>query len=254
MISIASWNVNGIRAAEKKGFFGWMEKAGPDIVCVQETKAQPDQLGEQFLEPEGYTPHWASAQKKGYSGVVTYTKSEPLDVSLFGHADFDNEGRVLILEYDALSVINAYFPNSQPGGARLDYKLAFCSGMLEHCAKLMKEKRNFVLCGDFNIAHKPIDLAHPKANEKNPGYLPEERAWMDSFADSGFVDTFRMLNKEPENYTWWSYRSNAREKNIGWRLDYHWVPESFAKKIKKAEIWSDVLGSDHCPVMVEVAV
>ena len=254
MFSIASWNVNGIRAAEKKGLFEWFKSAQPDVLCLQETKAQPEQLSEQCISQDGYKSHWSSAQKKGYAGVAVYTKKDPEEINRFDIQEFDDEGRVLIIEYPELTIVNTYFPNSQRGGARLDYKLAFCEAIFERCSKMTKKKRNFVLCGDFNIAHKPIDLTHPKANEKTAGYLPEERSWMDSFVEAGFIDTFRMFNKEPNNYTWWSQRTNAREKNVGWRLDYHCIPPFFSDKVKKSVILSDAMGSDHCPVWIELKV
>ena len=165
-----------------------------------------------------------------------------------GLKEFDDEGRVLVADFDKLSIISAYFPNSQDGGARLDYKLDFCAAILEFCDSIQEEGNNVILCGDYNIAHKPIDLANPRANEKNPGYLPEERAWMDEFTASGYTDTFRHFCQEPEKYTWWSYRFRAREKNIGWRLDYHCVNDSFLPKIKESTILDGVMGSDHCPV------
>lgn len=254
MQNIISWNVNGIRAIAKKGFSEWLAGTGADIVCLQETKAHPDQLDDELKAMHGYTSHFASAEKKGYSGVAIYTKTAPEQVGLLGASEFDSEGRVLVLDFDELAVISAYFPNSQDGGARLAYKLEFCAAMLEYCSSLAKSGRNFVLCGDFNIAHKPIDLARPKENEGSAGYLPEERAWMDTFIDKGFVDTFRMFNQEPDNYTWWSYVTRARDRNIGWRLDYHCVPQHFAPSVAGAAILSDVMGSDHCPVTLELNV
>ena len=171
-----------------------------------------------------------------------------------GVREFDHEGRTLVLDYPELTVVTAYFPNSQPERARLDYKLAYCEAMLELCSGMTARGRPFVVCGDYNIAHKPIDLARPKENEKNPGYLPEERAWMDTFVASGIVDSFRHFNDQPGHYTWWSYRMSAREKNIGWRLDYHCVPSFFADKLVSATIESQVLGSDHCPVTITLDV
>jgi exodeoxyribonuclease III len=248
MKKIISWNVNGIRAMAKKGFVPWIGQAAPDVLCLQETKANPDQLDEELKNIHGYTSYFASAEKKGYSGVAIYTKAKPTEIRKMGFEEFDREGRVLVLEYPDLTVISAYFPNSQNGGARLGYKLEFCAAMLEFCEGLAAAGRNFVLCGDFNIAHKPIDLARPKGNEASAGYLPEERAWMDTFTGSGFIDTFRLFNQEPGNYTWWSYVTRARERNVGWRLDYHCVPGYFQKRVAQSTILSDVMGSDHCPV------
>jgi len=252
--SIISWNVNGIRAAEKKGLFEWMQNEGPDILCIQETKAQEEQLSETFFEQKGYTPFYRSAEKKGYSGVAVYVKEKPLKVKGLGVEEFDSEGRTLVLEYENFTLLNCYFPNSQSEGKRLTYKLDFCSALFDYTTSLVQKGKNIILCGDYNIAHKPIDLANPKNNEKNPGYLPEERAWMDRFTSNGFVDTFREFNKEPGNYTWWSYRFNAREKNIGWRIDYHCVNEGFRGKVKTSEILKTVTGSDHCPIKLEIDV
>jgi len=251
-MKIISWNVNGIRAAAKKGFASWLESSQADVVCVQETKASVEQLDEKILDIPEYTSYFESAEKKGYSGVAVYTKIPPVNVTNLGVEEFDNEGRTLVVELPNLTVISAYFPNSRDGGARLAYKIDFCNAMLEFCTRLSSEKKPFVLCGDYNIAHKPIDLARPDDNENSAGYLPEERAWMDTFLSSGFADTFRMFNKEPGNYTWWSYVTRARERNVGWRLDYHCVPEGITNRVTGAGILSDVMGSDHCPVSVDI--
>mgnify|MGYP006288552173 CR=1 FL=1 len=245
---IVSWNVNGIRAAEGKGLFEWMHEESPDILCLQETKAQEDQLKKRFFEQEGYTPYWNSADKKGYSGVAVYTRTKPESVDVLGDHEFDNEGRTLILDYGSFVLINAYFPNSQPEGRRLDHKLTFCGRVREYCAGLVEAGRSFVICGDFNIAHRPIDLARPKQNEQNPGYLPEEREWMENFLGDGHIDTFRHFCDEPGHYTWWSYRFAAREKNIGWRIDYFVVDKHLLDRVQSSEILSAVYGSDHCPI------
>ena len=257
-MKIISWNVNGIRAVEKKGFKEWLLESGADVVCIQETKANPSQLTEELLNPSdektgvSYKSYFSSAQKPGYSGTAVYSRTSPDSVEVMGDERFDSEGRVTIAKYGKLAVISAYFPNSQDGGARLDYKLAFCDAMLKKCDFLVAEGFDIVLCGDYNIAHKPIDLANPKSNEKNPGYLPEEREWMDVFTAAGYVDTFRHFCSEPNQYTWWSYRFHAREKNIGWRIDYQCVNPSFIGRVKSSVILADVLGSDHCPIAVEV--
>jgi exodeoxyribonuclease-3 len=248
MTRILSWNVNGIRAVAKKGFLDWFAGESPDVLCLQETKAQPDQLDESLLEVPGYHVFWASAEKKGYSGVAVYSKREPDEVRTMGIPEFDAEGRVLEVDFPEYTLIGAYFPNSQDGGKRLDYKIRFCEAMQERCDELCGSGRSIVLCGDYNVAHKPIDLARPKENEKNPGYLPEERAWMDGFVGAGYVDTFRLFNSEGGNYTWWSYFTKGRERNVGWRIDYHCVDPGLAPRVKAADILSDVLGSDHCPV------
>jgi exodeoxyribonuclease-3 len=252
MKRIYSWNVNGIRAAEKKGFLDWLASGGGDIVCLQETKAHPEQLSPTLTEPEGYHVYWSSASRKGYSGVAIYSKEEPLSVSRFGIPRFDDEGRVLIAEYPSFTLMTGYFPNSQAEGARLDYKLDFNNAVLEWADAQVAAGKNVVINGDYNVAHKPIDLENPKQNEKNPGYLPEEREWMDRFINSGYVDTFRMFSAEAKQYSWWSYRMQARDRNIGWRIDYHCVNKGFADRVKAAAIHQDVMGSDHCPVSIDI--
>jgi exodeoxyribonuclease-3 len=259
---IISWNVNGIRAAEKRGFSAWLSKENPDILCLNETKAEPGQLSAELLNPtvkgertmlQPYSAFWASARKKGYSGVAIYTKEEPQDVTFMGREEFDNEGRVLVAHYQKFSLIAAYFPNSQDERRRLDYKLAFCDAMLKLCNSIVKKGRHFLLCGDYNIAHTPIDIARPKQNENSPGYLPEEHAWMDKFIAAGHIDTFRHFHPgEAGHYTWWSYMGGARERNVGWRIDYHCVNEGFINKVKSSIIRPEVLGSDHCPVEIEL--
>jgi exodeoxyribonuclease-3 len=257
---ILSWNVNGIRAVEKRGFVQWLEAESPDILCLQETKAHPDQLSPDLIRPHDkkgkeYTSFWASAQKKGYSGVAIYTRVKPDDVTVLGKKEFDDEGRVLKADFKDFTLISAYFPNSQDGGARLGYKLDFCAAILEMCNAYVKKGRHFVLCGDYNIAHTPIDLARPKENEENAGYLPEERAWMDSFTAAGHVDSFRHFHPgETGHYSWWSYRAGARARNVGWRLDYHCVDKAFLPSVVSSRIRSEVQGSDHCPVQIELKV
>jgi exodeoxyribonuclease-3 len=199
--TLLSWNVNGVRAVVRKGFLNFLSSADPDILCIQETKAQPEQLTQDILEPKGYHTYWTSAEKKGYSGVALFTKKEPLGIMPIGIDEFDSEGRVQDIDFGTFHLINAYFPNSQTAGARLDYKLRFCDAILERCDSLRSQGHPVVVCGDYNIAHRPIDLKNPKRNEKNPGYLPEERAWMDKFLQAGYTDTFRMFNQEPGNYT-----------------------------------------------------
>lgn len=252
MTSIITWNVNGIRAVQKKGFLQWLKEEDPDILCIQETKAHPDQLDEELIKPDLYKSYWASAEKKGYSGLVTYSKSAPLKVEPLGIEEFDREGRVQVLYYPQFTLINAYFPNSQEKGKRVDYKLRFCDALLRFCNDLKQEGHHLVLCGDYNIAHKRIDLKNPDSNEDNPGFLPEERAWMDRFVQEGYVDTFRLFTQEGDHYTWWSYRTRARQRNAGWRIDYHCVDEGFASQIRDCTILKDILGSDHCPVKLQL--
>ena len=213
-MKLLSWNVNGIRAAHTKGFLKWFEAQQADVICLQETKAQLEQLDQSLHHPLGYHSFWHSAQKPGYSGVAIYSKSEPLSVTNgIGDASIDSEGRVLVAEYPKFTLINAYFPNSQREHTRLDYKLAFCNRMLQFCEGLRAAGKTVILCGDFNIAHREIDLKNPKSNENNAGFLPEERAWMDQFLAAGYVDSFRHFCKDPNHYTWWSYRPGVRQKN-----------------------------------------
>jgi len=255
-MNIFSWNVNGIRAVEKKDFIPWLFSTKADVVCLQETKARPEQLSQELVSPHQrsvvYKTFWASAKKPGYSGTAIYSKNEPDEVFCMGKIAFDDEGRVLAARFDKLVIISAYFPNSQEAGARLDYKLAFCKAMLSFCNELTAQGLNVVLCGDYNIAHKPIDLKNPKTNEENPGYFPEERAWMDTFTASGYVDTFRNFCAEPDQYTWWSYRFKARERNIGWRIDYQCVNKNFLPHVKASSIYAQVQGSDHCPIGIVI--
>ncbi len=251
--TIMSWNVNGIRAMEKKGFVDILAELAPDILAIQETKAQPEQLSEQLLNISGYTSYWHSAKRKGYSGVAIYTRQKPVNI-IYGLGDnqFDDEGRVLTLEYDDFFLVNGYFPNAQHELKRLTYKLDFNAALHKFATDLASQK-TVLVCGDFNVAHRPIDLKNPKNNEKNPGYSAEERAWMDEFLEDDFIDTFRKFNDEPDNYTWWSYRFNARARNIGWRIDYFCVNKDGEKRIVDATILPEIMGSDHCPVSVNLA-
>lgn len=253
-MKLASWNVNGIRACSQKGFLKWFEETNADVVCIQENKAQMDQCDATIINPLKYYSSWHSAQKKGYSGVTTFSKKEPLAIYTgMDIEEFDVEGRVLTFEYKDFVLINAYFPNSQDGGKRIDYKVRFCEAMLNYCESFRKKGKNVILCGDYNIAHKPIDLKNPKANEKNAGYLPEERAWMEKFIDQkGYVDAFRKFDQSPDKYTWWTYRFNAREKNVGWRIDYFTSNPEFSDRLKNCYLQNEVFGSDHCPVILEI--
>lgn len=251
--SVVSWNVNGVRSVLKKGFLDWVDQAQPEVLCLQESRAMPTDLKDEEREPSGYTSIWTPAQKKGYAGVATYTKTEPLSVSTLGIEEFDAEGRMQAIEFKNFTVVNCYYPNSQSEGKRLDYKIRFCDAIQEYCSALVKKGTNIILCGDYNIAHTPIDLARPKANETNPGYLPEEREAMTKFLGAGYVDTFRHFHPdEPDHYTWWSYRANARANNVGWRIDYHCVNEDFLDRVDTSIINNDVLGSDHCPLTITV--
>lgn len=251
-LTIHSWNVNGMRSVLRNGFHEWLEKAQPDVLCLQETRVMPDQIADSDRSPGKYTSFWMPAKKKGYAGTGIYTKHEPISISSMGKSEFDDEGRVQLVEFKDFTIVNGYWPNSQPERKRIDYKLKYCQSVRQLCNTLVKQGRNVIVCGDFNIAHEPIDLARPKENEKNPGYLPEERAEMSRFVKAGYVDTFRHFCKEPGHYSWWSFRTNARAKNVGWRIDYHVVNKDFIGRVKSASILCDVYGSDHCPVSVEV--
>lgn len=258
MTKISSWNVNGIRAAAGKGFFDWVSDDSADMICIQETKADPSQLSKEFFEltdqkGHSYFNYWASAKRKGYSGVALYTKIKPDNINTIGISEFDDEGRYLEADFGSFAVISAYFPNSQEAGARLDYKLSFCDAVLERCNALTMSGKHIILSGDYNIAHTAIDLKHPKANEGNPGYLPEERAWMTRFLANSYTDSFRSLHpEEPGHYSWWSYRMNAREKDIGWRIDYNCIDSKLVSSIRNSYIQKTVMGSDHCPVSLEL--
>lgn len=255
---ILSFNVNGIRACAGKGLFEWLSADSPDILCLQETKAHPEQLPKEFLAPAdgkggAYRAYYASAKRRGYSGVAILSKEEPRTIGALGLPEFDDEGRTLVADFGGFVLFSCYFPNSQEAGARLDYKLRYCDAVLSACDRLVAAGRHVVVAGDYNIAHEPIDLANPKANEGNPGYLPEERSWFDKWAGSGYVDSFRRLCPEPGKYSWWTYRvPSAREKNIGWRLDYHCVDEGLMPAVRAATIHPEVRGSDHCPVGIEL--
>jgi len=251
--TLLSWNVNGIRAAYKKGFLDWMKEASPDILCLQETKAQKEQLHSDLLNIEGYTSYFSSAEKKGYSGVALYTKTKPNEVKKgIGIPEFDSEGRVVHASYDNFELFNVYFPNGQASKDRLAYKMAFYDAFLAHIESIRKSGKNIVVCGDVNTAHAEIDLARPKANEKTSGFLPIERAWIDKLLSHGYVDTFRAFNTEPDNYSWWSMRTRAREKNVGWRIDYFYANEEFMGNVEDGFILPDVMGSDHCPIGITV--
>ncbi|NPE27332.1 exodeoxyribonuclease III [Methanococcoides sp. SA1] len=255
MKSIYSWNLNGIRAAHGKGFVEWVKKTNPDIVAIQETKAHREQLPSELINIEGYTSYFKSAQKRGYSGVALYCKEEPLAIEPLGELGFDGEGRTIIAKYSDFTLINCYFPNSQLEGKRMDYKLAFCDTILEKCDELVENGENVLLCGDYNIAHTPIDLKNPKRNEGNPGYFPQERKWMTKFLNSGYIDTFRNAHPDEEgHYTWWSYMRQARARDIGWRIDYHCVNDAFKDKVIESKIHKYVMGSDHCPLSIKLDV
>jgi exodeoxyribonuclease-3 len=253
MQKIISYNVNGIRAALNKGLLDWMKREKPEILCIQETKAQPEQVDMEPFRKLGYTDYWHSAEKKGYSGVLTLSLRKPDQVVIGMNAsDYDSEGRVIRLDIDDLSVINVYIPSGTTGDVRQDFKMKFLDDFLAFLDSLRKVRPNLLICGDFNIAHREIDIHNPVGNKNTSGFLPEERAWIDSFLASGYVDTFRHIHPDTVKYSWWSFRSNARAKNLGWRLDYHMVSGSLESRIKNAGILNEAAHSDHCPVWIEL--
>ena len=256
-MKVVSWNVNGLRAVQNKGvLLPLFAEHQPDVLLLQETKALYEQLPGPVQDVDGYQLRVHGAKRKGYSGVAVYTREEPDEwFEGLGDPEFDDEGRVLGVRFDDVVVFSAYFPNSQAEGKRIQYRLDFGEAMCKFLSKLGKDGLHVVLTGDFNVSHFPIDLARPKPNEKNPGYLPEEREWMTQFLDAGYVDTWRRANPElADVYTWWSYRANARANNVGWRLDYCCVNEALWPRVSNPRIYGDVLGSDHCPVGIDVTI
>lgn len=249
-MKLYSWNVNGIRAVQRKGFLDWVNEAQPDILGVQETKAMPEQLDDELRNPPGYFTYWASAERKGYSGVGLFSRVEPNAVQIgLGIEEYDSEGRTIIAEYDDFTFITAYFPNGGRDHSRVPYKMAYKAAFLEYCNQRRQQARPIIFCGDVNTAHREIDLARPKENQKTTGFLPEERAWIDAAVAAGYVDIFRELNPDLEGaYNWWSNRSGARERNIGWRIDYFFISPDLRERVATAAIHPGVLGSDHCPI------
>ena len=249
-MKLISWNVNGIRAAMGKGFLDFSASEDADVICIQETKMQE---GQAEVPLEGYHQYWCSAEKKGYSGTAVFSKTEPLSVTCgIGIDEHDHEGRVITAEYDGFYLVNVYVPNSQDGLKRLDYRMKWEDDFRAYLKKL-EETKPVVTCGDFNVAHKEIDLKNPKTNRKNAGFTDEERAKMDELQGAGFIDTFRYFYPDAEGvYSWWSYRFNARKNNAGWRIDYFLVSQALEKNLKSAGIMTDVYGSDHCPVSLEI--
>jgi exodeoxyribonuclease-3 len=252
-MEILCWNVNGVRAVQKKGFLDWLQQVSPDILCLQETKVQLGEISPELKQPADYYAYWDFPERKGYSGVVTFTKEKPLEVENgFGIKRFEIEGRAIITRYPEFTLFNIYFPNGKMSRERLQYKMDFYDAFLDFAESLKTRGEKLIVCGDFNTAHKEVDLARPKENENVSGFLPMEREWMDKFVAHGFVDTFRHFNKEPGYYTWWSLRTRARERNIGWRLDYFFVTENLLGSVIEASILSNVEGSDHCPVGIKL--
>lgn len=253
---IISYNVNGVRAAIKKGFYDWLKTSPADIVCIQETKAEKENVDHKQFADMGYEDHWYSAEKKGYSGVAIFTKIKPDFVQLGnGPMQSDAEGRVIRMDFGDLTLINAYFPSGTTGDVRQAYKYIWLNDFMDYLKLLRKERPKLVVCGDYNIAHKDIDIHDPKGNKNSSGFLPEERAWMDKFLQDGFTDSFRHINQQPHQYSWWSQRfPSVRLNNKGWRIDYINVTDNLKSAIKHAAILPDVKHSDHCPVYLELEV
>ena len=251
-MKIISYNVNGIRAAMRKGFIEWLQQANPDVICLQETKANKDQVELELIEAAGYHHYWFSAEKKGYSGVAIFSKVKPNHIEYgtgISHMDF--EGRNIRLDFDNVSVMSLYLPSGS-NVARIAHKFKFMDDFLEYVNQLKKEIPNLVICGDYNICHEAIDIHDPVRNKKVSGFLPEERDWIGRFIGSGFIDSFRYFNKDPHHYTWWSYRANSRANNKGWRIDYNMVSQPLQENLKRAVILPEAKHSDHCPHLVEL--
>ena len=248
-MKLLSWNVNGIRAAVKKGFLEYLEDENPEIICIQETKAHKEQLTSEILEDHGYFTYWHSGEKKGYSGVATFCKEEPLYIQEgIGIKKYDDEGRVLITEHNKFLLYNIYFPNGQKNEERLKYKLDFYDDLLPLINDQVESGNNVIVTGDWNTAHRPIDLARPNENKNTSGFMPIEREKVDEYILNGWVDTFRLFHEEGGRYSWWTYRFGARDRNIGWRIDYFFVNEGMVEICTDADIHQNIFGSDHCPV------
>ncbi len=250
---LMSWNVNGLRAVHKKGFLDWLAEAAPDVLCLQETKVSDGQVPDELLSVAGYSSYFSYPERKGYSGVALYSRTEPGSVALgFGVEEFDREGRTVVADYGDFVLLNSYFPNGRSSRDRLRYKMEFYDAFLEYARGLTAEGRHVVICGDVNTAHKEIDLARPKQNSRLSGFLPEERRWIDRLLQEGFVDTLRMFNDQPGQYTYWDTMTAARERNVGWRIDYFFVSGSLAPSVTGAGILPEVMGSDHCPIVLDI--
>lgn len=253
-MKIISYNVNGIRAALNKGLISWLQTEQPDVFCIQESKAQPEQIDTAAFEQLGYHTYIHSAERKGYSGVVIFSRQEPDKVVKgMNNPTYDSEGRVLRADYGDLTIVCVYVPSGSSGDERQDFKMEFLHAFLPWLNDLRQERPNLVVCGDFNICHKPIDINHPERQEGVSGFLPEERAWLDQLEATGMIDTFRLFDQRAEQYSWWSYRGGARYRNAGWRIDYLWASEPLRKRITNGRILQDVEHSDHCPVMLELS-
>jgi exodeoxyribonuclease-3 len=252
-MKIYSYNLNGIRSAVNKGFNEWLAKTDPEVLCLQELKAQENQIDIPTYEKLGYQVYLHTAEKKGYSGVAILTKRKPLHVEFgCGNDTYDKEGRILRVDYQEYSIMSLYIPSGSSGDHRQSFKMEFLDFFITYVDQLKKEFPRLIISGDFNICHKSIDIHNPVSNKNSSGFLPEEREWISKFLDSGFTDTFRYFNMEPHQYTWWSFRANARARNLGWRIDYHMTTDSLKDHLKSATIYPDVVHSDHCPILLEI--
>lgn len=253
MAKFISYNLNGIRSAMSKDWINWLKDQNADIVCLQETKAHTDQIDISAFENLGYHTYWHSAQKRGYSGVAIFSKKKPDHVEVgCGIKAYDDEGRILRADFGEFSVLSCYFPSGSSGEERQDFKMEFLKDFTAYIHELKKTRKKLLISGDVNICHQPIDIHNPVSNKNSSGFLPEEREWVSQFLQTGFVDTFRQLHKEPGKYTWWSYRFSARKKNLGWRIDYHFITENLLPHLQNAAILNEAVHSDHCPIVVEL--
>lgn len=253
-MKIITYNVNGIRSAIDKGFLIWLKAANPDVLCLQEVKANQDQVDLSAFEELGYKSHWFSAQKKGYSGVAIFTKIQPKHIEFgCGIEKYDFEGRAIRIDFEDVSVLNVYMPSGSSGEERQLFKYGWMDDFYSYTENLIKQIPNLIIVGDYNICHQPIDIHNPKSNAKSSGFLPEEREWLSKFMGLGLIDTFRHHNPEPHHYTWWSYRAGARKKNLGWRIDYQMATLPLESRLLRTAILSDAIHSDHCPVLLEIA-
>ena len=253
-MKIITYNLNGIRAAMSKGLIDWISQVSPDVLCVQEIKANPDQVGVFEFEELGYHHYWYPAQKKGYSGVAIFTKQKPKHIEYgCGIKEYDDEGRILRIDFEEFSVMSVYHPSGSSGDLRQAFKMEWLEAFLNYINQLKATYPKLVICGDFNICHKAIDIHNPKSNANTSGFLPEEREWMEQFINSGFVDSFRHFNQEPHQYSWWSYRAGSRAKNLGWRIDYNFVTDNLKNRISRSVILPSAIHSDHCPVLLEMS-
>lgn len=253
-MKIVTYNINGIRAALRKGLDEWLKSADPDVVCLQEIKAREEQFDSSVFTNLGYHCYWYSAQKPGYSGTAILSKEKPIKVTYgMNHENYDNEARVMRVDFETYSVISVYMPSGSSGDSRQAFKMTFLEDFHKYISELIQQIPNLIIAGDYNICHKAIDIHNPQRNHKTSGFLPEEREWLSSFIDLGFIDTFRFFNQEPHQYSWWSYRANARAKNLGWRIDYLLATQYMESRLNRAAILSQAIHSDHCPVLLELS-